>query len=115
MTVTTGNVWGVDFVGSTDHTVSHFSVSTPSSIRAGKNLKFTVMALDTNNKKVKNYSGTVRFTSSDPSADLPADSTLTNGVGRFLARFATTGSQTITATDTDAASITGTSRFIKVR
>ncbi len=45
---------------------------------------------------------------------LPANSTLTNGTGTFSATLKTVGSQTITATDTVAASITGTSSSINV-
>ena len=38
---------------------------------------------------------------------LPANSTLTNGTGTFSATLTTAGSQTLTATDTLTASITG--------
>lgn len=112
MTVTTGNVWGVDFVGDVDP--SHFSVTAPLSASAGRASNFTIRALDADNKIVKSYSGTVHFTSSDPSAALPEDSTLTNGAGRFSVIFNTAGSQTITATDTGTGTITGTSSHIKV-
>src|SRR5262249_20706415 len=54
----------------------------------------------------------VHFTSTDPAAVLPADSTLTAGTGTFSATFNTGGPQTITATDTVTASITGTSATI---
>jgi hypothetical protein len=49
----------------------------------------------------------VHFTSSDAQAILPADSTLTNGVGTFSATLRTPGSQTLTATDTVNPSIAG--------
>ncbi|MFZ1217721.1 MAG: hypothetical protein WAO00_00440, partial [Chthoniobacterales bacterium] len=58
--------------------------------------------------------GTVHFTSSDGSAELPADGTLTNGTGSRSATFHTEGAQTITATDTVTPSITGTSNPIQV-
>ncbi len=54
------------------------------------------------------YTGTVHFTSSDPVAVLPANTTLTNGAGTFSATLNTGGSQTITATDAYNSSITGT-------
>jgi len=45
---------------------------------------------------------------------LPAKSTLANGMGTFSATLKTDGAQTITATDTVTASITGTSNSIEV-
>jgi hypothetical protein len=45
---------------------------------------------------------------------LPANTTLTNGVGTFSATLNTVGSESITATDTVTASITGTSSAIAV-
>jgi hypothetical protein len=58
---------------------------------------------------VPSYAGTVRFTSSDTSTAvvLPADSTLTNGQRTFSATLTKAGAQTITATDTATASLTG--------
>src|SRR5207245_1992475 len=60
------------------------------------------------------YTGTVHFTSSDGQAVLPSNSSLSNGTGTFSATLETAGSQTITATDTLTASITGTSDTITV-
>ena len=48
------------------------------------------------------------FTSSDPQAVLPADTTLTAGIGTLSATLKTAGTQSITATDTANAAITGT-------
>ena len=45
------------------------------------------------------YAGTVHFSSSDPSATLPANSTLTNGRRSFSATLTRAGSQTLTASD----------------
>ena len=45
---------------------------------------------------------------------LPADSTLVNGTGTVSATLNTVGSQTITATDTVASPVTGTSNAIVV-
>jgi hypothetical protein len=93
---------------------THFAVSAPASATAGTPFTFTVTALDANNNTVTGYAGTVHFTSSDGSASLPANATLTNGVGTFTATLNTAGSQTIQATDTVNGSITGTSGAIAV-
>jgi hypothetical protein len=74
----------------------------------------TVTALDASNETVTTYSGTVRFTSTDLQAALPANSTLTNGIGTFSTTLRTAGSQTITATETVTASSAGTSPSIDV-
>jgi hypothetical protein len=92
----------------------HFSVSTPASATAGTAFTFTVTALDANNNTIPGYAGTVHFTSTDAQASLPANSTLTNGVGSFSATLKTAGNQTLTATDTASSSITGTSAAIVV-
>jgi len=94
---------------------AHFAVSAPAFVKAGTAFAFTVTAQDQNNNTAVGYAGTVHFTSSDVNAALPADSTLTNGVGTFSATLATAGNQTITATDTSAPSITGSSAAIAVR
>jgi len=60
------------------------------------------------------YTGKVHFTSSDPSALLPPDCTLVQGVCPFYVGLETPGAQTITATDTVNASLTGTSSPINV-
>src|SRR2546428_8964827 len=62
----------------------------------------------------RSYAGTVTFTSSDASATLPADSTLTSGTGSFDATLQTAGEQSITATDTLSPSITGSQTAITV-
>src|SRR5205823_8685238 len=56
------------------------------------------------------YTGTVHFTSSDPQPDLPPDYPFVaadNGTHAFSATLKTAGSQTLTATDTVKAAITG--------
>ena len=69
---------------------------------------FVVTALDQGNHTATGYTGTVHFSSSDGNATLPANSTLTNGVGAFSATLRTAGTQTLTATDTASSSVTGT-------
>ncbi|HLY26406.1 MAG TPA: putative Ig domain-containing protein, partial [Aggregatilineales bacterium] len=95
---------------------THFVVSAPASATAGVAFNFTVTALDQFNNTATGYVGTVHFTKSDAGAGsaVPADSTLTNGVGTFTATLVTAGIQTLTATDTVTSSITGTSNNITV-
>jgi len=92
----------------------HFSFSAPTAVASGTALNFTVTALNPANDVANNYTGTVQFSSTDPQAMLPANSTLKNGIGNFSATLQTAGSQTLTATDTVTASITGTSASIDV-
>lgn len=93
---------------------SHLVVSAPASSTAGGAFSFTVTALDQFNNIANGYAGTAHFTSTDGAAALPANSTLTNGVGTFSATLKTSASQTIVATDTVTSSITGTSNSIMV-
>jgi uncharacterized membrane protein len=95
-------------------TPTHFFVTAPGGASTGNALNFTVRALDAAGNVAPTYSGTIHFTSTDAIASLPANSTLTNGTGSFLATLNTLGSQTITATDTVTVSITGTSSSINV-
>ena len=95
-------------------TATHFSVTAPANATAGTTFNITVTALDASNNVVTNYAGTVHFTSSDTQAVLPANSALLNGVGTFPAVLHTAGAQTIAATDTVTASITGTSGTVTV-
>ena len=67
-----------------------------------------------NNNTASGYTGTVHFSSSDPAAVLPANATLTNGVGTFSITLNTAGSQTVTATDTLNSGLTGTSSPVSV-
>ncbi|HMF23721.1 MAG TPA: hypothetical protein VKG24_16555, partial [Pseudolabrys sp.] len=78
---------------------THFAVSAPASATGGTAFSFTVTALTASNNVATGYSGTVHFTSSDGAATLPANATLTNGVGTFSATLKTAGTQTIAATD----------------
>ena len=82
--------------GAVNFVVSGF----PSSTVAGVPHTVTVTAKDAANNTVTNYSGTVKITSSDSKAVLPVNGVLTNGVGTFSVTLETTGSQSVTATDT---------------
>src|SRR5262249_23027991 len=73
----------------------HFTVSAPAAATAGAALNVTVTALDPFNNAAAGYAGTVHFTSTDAQAALPADTTLSSGVGTFSATLKTAGSQTL--------------------
>jgi len=78
---------------------------------AGMAGNFTVTAYDTYGNVATGYTGTVKFSSSDSQASLPANYTFKTGdAGKhtFSATLNTTGTESITATDTSTASITGT-------
>jgi hypothetical protein len=89
------------------------SVSAPGSATSGTAFSVTVTALDANNNRVPTYTGTVHLTSTNGTATLPGNSTLTNGQGVFSVTLKT-GTWTVTATDTVTGSITGTSANIAV-
>ena len=92
---------------------THFTVSAPATTAAGANTPFTVTALDAFNNTAASYSGTVQFSSSDPSANfLPSNSILTGGVGGFTAIFETAGIRTLVATDTVNSIINGATSLV---
>ena len=93
---------------------THLVVTTPSTATAGTAFTYAVIAKDQYNNLAPTYSGTVHFTSTDGQAILPGDSTLANGAGAFQATLKTTGTFTISATDTATASISGVSGGITV-
>ena len=95
---------------------THFSVvPAQANVTAGSAFSVTVTAFDASNNVATSYAGTVQITSSDPQAVFsPASSTLTNGTGTFSVTLKTAGPQTITANDTVAHSISGTSSSITV-
>ena len=95
-------------------TFNYFSVSAPSAVTTWNSFTFTVTALTRNGTVNTGYSGTVVLTSSDGSAMLPANSTLTAGKGTFTATLQTAGTQTITATDSVHPTFRGTSNAIAV-
>jgi subtilase family serine protease len=86
---------------------THFAVTATQTETYGIPFNVTVTAKDQSNVST-GYSGTVHFTSSDPQAVLPADTTLISGSGIFNATLYTGGTQTITATDPANSTITGT-------
>jgi hypothetical protein len=77
-----------------------------STVATGNPEPFSIQAQDLYGNPTPSYSGTVHFTSTDGAATLPADLTLTGGVGLTSVTFATLGGQTLTATDTLSPSVT---------
>ena len=74
-------------------------------------MTFTVTAEDQFGEIATAFAQTVHFSSSDALAVLPADATLTNGVGAFTATFKTAATQTLTATAVGNATVTGSLAF----
>jgi hypothetical protein len=94
---------------------SYFKIVTASNpVAAGAPSSITVKVYDVLGNLFTGYTGTVHFSSTDGSAVLPANSTLTGGAGTFNVTLKTIGTQTVTATDTTTSSITGTSNLITV-
>jgi hypothetical protein len=89
----------------------------PSAIAAGTAGSFTVTLYDAYGNIATGYSGTVHFRTSAASASLPANYTFSSanaGVHTFSATLNTSGTQSITATDTVTTSITGSQTNIDV-
>ncbi len=89
----------------------------PSATNAGASHSLTVTATDASNNTATGYLGTVHFSSSDGAAVLPPDYTFVAGDAGshvFNVTLNTTGSQSISATDTVTSSITGTQTGIVV-
>jgi hypothetical protein len=96
---------------------NYFTITAPANATTGNAFTITIQAFDHYGNLATGYSGRVHFTSTDPNAVLPADATLTGGVGTVNVRLNTVGSQTITATDTVSTNpfIAGTSNNITTR
>jgi probable HAF family extracellular repeat protein len=92
----------------------HFSVVAPATATTGVPLGVTVTAIDSYGNTAVNYGGIVELTSSDPAAELPASSILTNGTATFSVTLNTAGSQTVSAADTVTFAVSGTSSSVDV-
>jgi sugar lactone lactonase YvrE len=90
-----------------------FSIDAPVSVSQNTTTKVTVTARDPAGNVVPGYRGTVRFSSTDPSATVPAPYTFTaadNGVHTFQVAFGSVGTFTVTFSDFDdnlSASVSG--------
>lgn len=86
---------------------SSFAMAGPSG-SIGVSRPVTIVARDAYGNIVSGYNGTVNFTSSDPAAVLPGDTTLVNGTATVNVTFMTVGTETVTATDTTNPALFGT-------
>ncbi len=78
--------------------ISGFDVKVLTSLVAGSMVNMVVTAVDQNNEKKSDYTGTIEFSSSDPLAIVPSDYTFTssdNGSKTFRMRLKTVGEQEI--------------------
>jgi uncharacterized delta-60 repeat protein len=92
----------------------YFAIAGPSSVTAGTANTYTINVFNPDGSADTGYSGTVHITSSDAQAVLPADFTITGGSATFSATLKTAGVQSLTATDTVTAAITGSDAGIQV-
>lgn len=89
---------------------THFSISGPTSAKAGDNVSITVKALDAAGKVDPLYQGKVHFSSTDPLASLPTDYTFTaadGGQHTFTLVMGKAGSRTVTVSDARKSTIKG--------
>jgi hypothetical protein len=97
--------------------LNKFLVAAPSTANAGVGFNFIVTAQDQYNNTIIDYTGTVHLTTTDTLGVMPADYTFQlsdSGSRIFAATLSTNGIQTITAVDTAATTVTGTSNNINV-
>jgi hypothetical protein len=81
---------------------------------AGVQRSVTVTAKDSYGNLASDYAGTVALTSSDAQFVPPANAGLTDSTGTFNVTLKSSGTQSITATDTVSSSITGSQSGISV-
>jgi len=96
---------------------SHFAVTSGTSQTAGTAFTLQVQAVDSSGAVVTTYTGIVHLSSSDAKAGLPSDYTFTKsdaGVHTFSVTLNTVGTQTVSVTDTNTNTITGSQKGIAV-
>ena len=101
----------------TPGSIGRFAVTSSASATAGLGQTFTVSAQDAFGNALRNYTGTVTFSSSDVQAGLPANYTFTAadaGVHTFTATLKTAGVQSVTVNDTAVPTAAGTTGLISV-
>ncbi len=113
-TVTATDTVGSSITGNAVVTVKPVAfvfVGFPTSVEAGAAFLLDVVAQNQAGNTVTGYAGVVHFSSTDPHAQIPTDTTLTGGVGVFAVELRTAGYQTFTATANNG---NGTSAVISV-
>lgn len=96
---------------------STFSINCSRSVTAGTAQAVTLTVTDAYGNAVTNYTGTVKFSSSDVQAGLPASYTFSNkdsGTHTFSVTFLTAGTQSLTAVDAVNRGMTATQSGIVV-
>jgi Ca2+-binding RTX toxin-like protein len=115
---TTSSITGSAAVTVNPAAANHLQVSGfPSPDTAGISHNFAVMAMDPYGNAATGYTGTVAFGSSDSKAVLPAQFTFAvsnAGTRSFAATLMTPGTQSLSATDMAANSVTGAESGINV-
>src|SRR5207302_1263376 len=89
----------------------HFIITAPVTATGGAAINFLVSAPDANGLFLPTYAGTVRFTSSDSAAILPANAPPSNGGGNLSAPPKTPGAQSLTGIDTANSGIFGSANI----
>jgi len=114
VTDTSASITGTSGSVTVTQSTTHLSVTAATTATAGNSFVVTVKAVDGGGNVVTSYAGTVKLTSSDSAAVLPANSTLSSGQHSFTVTLKTAGSRTVTATDTANSGISGTTAAITV-
>lgn len=78
---------------------AQFAVRLPPHVAAGTAVSVQIVALNARSQPVSAYNGTVRVTSSDPRALLPAEVTFRDGQATLNVTFLSAGQQTLTIAD----------------
>ena len=104
------------FLAEESGSIDSFKVTLPGSLLVGDDTTVVVTAIDESGFTVSDYTGTLRFASSDSEATLPNDYTfLAEDQGEhsfsLAVKFVTPGTQTLSVTDIEKFSITGEAEF----
>ncbi len=94
--------FGKIVVTNLDTALSDFDAKVSGTVSAGKSVDLTVAAMDKSGRVKADYTGTVKFSSSDPLAILPSDYTFQSsesGMKVFRLKLKTAGEQEITVSD----------------
>ena len=110
-----GSVFGAEAISVTPTSATSLAIAAIlSSATAGQSIILVVSAVGPTNFIATGFSDTIQFTSSDGQALLPANTTLTNGVGFFAVALRTAGTQFLSVTDTANNTLTATTSAIAV-
>jgi autotransporter-associated beta strand protein len=107
---------GIEVLLNVSNAATHLSVIAPTTATAGTIIPITVTALNSSGLESSGYTGTVAFNSTDPQFSLPSYTFTANdqGVHTFNVILKTSGTESITASDTNNSGVTGVSNYIVV-